>query len=101
MKLIILTLFLATISLKSYSNIDSLIAIRNNDVYYNQDKSNMWASKIRFLNLYTMILNDTQIVFYHRRCNDIIIVDNIHGNLQITKEGMFGNNFLNGFWIKE
>lgn len=101
MKLIILTLFLATISLKAYSTSDSLITIRNNDVYYNQDKSNMWASKIRFLNLYTLVLNDTQIVFFNRKCNNIVIVDNIHAGLQITKDGLIGNGLLNGNWIKE
>lgn len=101
MKLIILTLFLATISLKAYSTSDSLITIHNNDIYYNQDKSNIWANKIKFLNEYTLMLNDTQIVFFHKRCNDIVIVDNIHAGLQITKDGLVGNGLLNGNWIKE
>lgn len=101
MKLIILTLFLATISLKTYSISDSLITLRSNDVYYNQNKSNIWANKIKFLNEYTLMLNDNQIVFFHKRCNDIVIVDNIHAGLQLTKDGLIGSDLLNGLWIKE
>lgn len=101
MKLLILTLFFATITLKSYSISDSLIIIKKNDIYINQDTHNLWANKIQFLNEYTMRLNDTTIIFFNRRCNDIMIVDNIHGSMQITPQGLFGHAFLNGKWIKQ